>query len=297
MADRKPGATGLNPKRGLKALMADTGAHEPLRQPSEAQVIPVDRLVPNPNQPRKSFDRSELEELADSIREKGVIQPLIVRPDPEDGDMYQIVAGERRWRAAQFARLHEVPVLVRSYSDAETLEIGIIENIHRAALNPIEEAAGYQQLIDEFGFTQDLAAAALGRSRSHVANMLRLLNLPASVREMVRKGDLSAGHARALVTAGDPEALARTVVRRGLSVRDTEKLARNAGSERSSGRHKRAMKDADTVGLEGDLSAALNMKVTITHRADGGSGQVTVAYSTLEDLDRLCSLLSSVRQE
>ncbi len=297
MADRKPGATGLNPKRGLKALMADTGSHEPLRQPSEAQVIPVDRLVPNPKQPRKNFDRSELEELAASIREKGVIQPLIARPDPEDGDMYQIVAGERRWRAAQYARLHEVPVLVRSYSDAETLEIGIIENIHRAALNPIEEAAGYQQLIDEFGFTQDLAAVALGRSRSHVANMLRLLNLPASVREMVLKGDLSAGHARALVTADDPEALARTVVRRSLSVRDTEKLVRNAGSERSSGRRERAVKDADTVGLESDLSAALSMKVTITHRADGGSGQITVAYSTLEDLDRLCSLLSSVRQE
>ncbi len=297
MEDRKPGITGLNPNRGLKALMADTGSREPLRQLAEAQVIPVERLGPNPKQPRKNFDQSELEQLAASIREKGVIQPLIVRPDPKDGDMYQIVAGERRWRAAQLARLHEVPVLVRRYSDKETLEIGIIENIHRTALNPIEEAAGYQQLIDEFGFTQDLAAAALGRSRSHVANMLRLLNLPASVRQLVLKGDLSAGHARALVTAGDPEALARTVVRRGLSVRDTEKLVRNAESKRSSGGRKPAEKDADTVGLEGDLSAALSMKVTITHGANGESGQVTVAYGTLEDLDRLCSLLSSVRQE
>ena len=295
MAERKPEHRGLNPVRGLKALIADADPREAIRKPSEAQVIPIDRLAPNPNQPRKNFDQAELEELADSIREKGVVQPIIVRPDPENLEIYQIVAGERRWRAAQVAQLHEIPALVRDYSDVETLEIGMIENVHRSALNPIEEAGGYQQLIDEYGFTQEMAAAALSRSRSHVTNMLRLLSLPAFVKDLVLKGDLSAGHARALVTAADPESLARTVLGKRLSVRQTEELARKLKGGESSAKRKPDAKDSDTVGLEGDLSAALSMKVTITHRTGGDSGKITVAYRTLEDLDRLCSLLSAVR--
>lgn len=295
MAERKLGRKGLHPDRGLKALIADTNPHDSLRQQADAQRIPVDRLAPNPNQPRKSFDQAELDELANSLREKGVIQPIIVRPDPEKKDMYQIVAGERRWRAAQIARLHELPVLVRNYTDAQSLEIGIIENVQRKELNPIEEAAGYQRLIDEFGHTQELVAEVLGKSRSHVANLLRLLSLPDSVRELVLKGDLSAGHARALVTAADPEALARAVLRRGLSVRQTENLVSRAKKGRSSGSGTSATKDPDTAGLEGDLSAALSMKVTIAHKAGGDSGRITVSYRTLEDLDRLCGLLSAAR--
>lgn len=295
MAENRTGRRGLNPNRGLKALIADTGSREPLRQTPAGQEVPIDRLAPNPNQPRKSFDQTELEELASSVREKGIIQPLIVRPDPENAEIFQIVAGERRWRAAQAAQLHRVPVILRDYSDMETLEIGMIENVHRSVLNPIEEAAGYQQLIDEYGFTQEMAAAALSRSRSHVANMLRLLNLPQFVKELVLKGDLSAGHARALLTANDPEAMARTVLRKELSVRDTERLVKRAASGRTAVSRKPATKDSDTIGLEGDLSAALSMKVTITHKAGSDSGQITVAYRTLEDLDRLCSLFSSVR--
>ncbi len=294
MAEKFPVRRGLNPHRGLKALIADTaGPQDPLRQLSEAQEIPIDQLHPNPNQPRKSFDQAELEELANSLRERGVIQPLIVRPDPNDMDMYQIVAGERRWRAAQIAQLHQIPALVRDYDDVQTLEIGIIENIQRTELNPMEEAAGYQQLIGEFGHTQEMVAEALGKSRSHVANLLRLLNLPVFVKNLVLKGELSAGHARALVTANDPEALAKVVVRKGLSVRQTEELVKRVGKERPSGAS--VAKDPDTAGLEGDLSAALNMKVTITHRAGADAGKITVAYRTLEDLDRLCGLLSTVR--
>jgi len=284
---------GLNPERGLKALIADTVPYDSPLQLPEARRISIDRLEPSPDQPRKSFDRAELEELANSLREKGVIQPLIVRPDPSKRNSYQIVAGERRWRAAQVAQLHEIPVLVRDYSDIQALEIGIIENVQRAELNPIEEAAGYRQLIGDFGHTQESVADALGKSRSHVANLLRLLNLPASVRESVRKGDLSAGHARALVTANDPEALARKVLQRGLSVRQTEALVRKAGEGKPSAAS--VVKDPDTVGLEGDLSAALKMKVTVAHRTGHESGKVTVTYSTLEDLDRLCGLLSAVR--
>jgi len=295
MADRKPGRMGLNPDRGLKALIADTGPQDSLRQLSEARRIPVDRLQPNPNQPRKNFDPDELEELANSLREKGVIQPLIVRPDPDGKDIYQIVAGERRWRAAQVARLHEVPVLVRDYNDLQTLEIGIIENIQRAGLNPMEEAAGYQRLIGEFGHTQEMVADALGKSRSHVANQLRLLNLPGSVKKRVVEGVLSAGQARALVTASDPAALAKTVVRKGLSGRQTETLAKKVKKGPSSGPGVSVDRDPDTVGLEGDLSAALRMKVTIAHRTGGDSGKIMISYRTLEDLDRLCGLLSAVR--
>ena len=205
--------------RGLSALMADVAPPEPgdAAPRRSQQAIPVDRIHPNPDQPRRTFQREALDELAASIREKGVIQPLILRADPSNPEAYQIVAGERRWRAAQIARLHEVPAIVREFDDLEVLEIAIIENIQRADLNAIEEAAGYRQLMDRFGHTQEKLAEALGKSRSHIANTMRLLTLPDLVQDMVAEGKLSAGHARALVTASDPLALAREVADRGLS--------------------------------------------------------------------------------
>ncbi|SMX32344.1 ParB/RepB/Spo0J family partition protein [Maliponia aquimaris] len=288
--------------RGLSALMADVGqAAEPAQSESARRpdrVLPVESLVPNPDQPRRTFTQAQLDELAASIRTKGIIQPLIVRPDPRNEGKYEIVAGERRWRAAQMAQLHSVPVLIRDFDDTEVLEVAIIENIQRADLNAIEEAAGYKQLMFKFGHTQEKLAEALGKSRSHIANLMRLLNLPETVQELVTAGTLSAGHARALITAPDPAALAQTVVSRGLSVRDTEKLAKDTSPKP---RRKpvdggfQADKDADTRALEGDLSAALGMKVRIDHPPGQDSGRVTISYDTLEQLDSLCAILGTAR--
>ncbi|NJN05244.1 MAG: ParB/RepB/Spo0J family partition protein [Rhodobacteraceae bacterium] len=256
--------------------------------------LPIERISPNPDQPRKRFAESDLADLASSIKEKGIIQPLIVRQLAED--RFEIVAGERRWRAAQIAQLHEIPVIVREFSDTEVLEVAIIENIQRADLNPIEEAAGYRQLMDRFGHTQEKMSEALGKSRSHIANLLRLLSLPDAVLDHVRKGDLSAGHARALVTASDPSKLAQQIIREGLSVRATEALVKKveAGSEESP-KAKRELpdteKDADTKALEADLSATLGMKVVLTHKPGQESGQMTLHYSSLEELDDLCRML------
>ena len=217
--------------RGLSALMADI---QPTQNEAQAitapqkgadQNVPVEQLFPNPDQPRRAFSDGALSELAASIREKGVIQPLIVRPSP-DGEGYQIVAGERRWRAAQRAQVHEVPVIVRDFDDTEVLEVAIIENIQRSDLNPIEEAQGYRQLMDRFGHTQEQLATAMGKSRSHIANLMRLLGLPEDVLTMIRDGRLTAGHARALITTDDPSGLARQVVARGLSVREVEELVK-----------------------------------------------------------------------
>ena len=219
---------------------------------------------------------------------------MIVRQLAED--RFEIVAGERRWRAAQIAQLHEIPVIVREFSDTEVLEVAIIENIQRADLNPIEEAAGYRQLMDRFGHTQEKMSEALGKSRSHIANLLRLLTLPEAVLDHVRKGDLSAGHARALVTANDPLRLAQQIIREGLSVRATEALVKKAeaGSEESPGPKRDVSgteKDADTKALEADLSATLGMKVVLTHRPGQESGQMTLHYGSLEELDDLCRML------
>ncbi|ETX15900.1 chromosome partitioning protein ParB [Roseivivax halodurans JCM 10272] len=288
--------------RGLSALMADV---EPAAQAeTEAQaarradrLVPIEKIFPNPDQPRRSFTPEQLSELAESIRAKGVIQPIIVRERASEPGTYEIVAGERRWRASQMAELHEMPVLVREFSDLEVLEVAIIENIQRADLNAIEEAAGYKQLMFKFGHTQEKLAEALGKSRSHIANLLRLLNLPEDVQSLVGSGDLSAGHARALVTAQDPSALARQVVTRKLSVRETEKLAKIGGEDtgarpRRSSSAGRSEKDADTRALEGDLSAALGMKVVIDHVGGGEEGgQVTIRYHSLDQLDTLCSKL------
>lgn len=302
MADRKEGRRGLG--RGLSALMADveptpaaTGeSTQAPRRPDRA--IPIEDIVANPDQPRRKFTEDQLTELADSIRAKGVIQPLIVRAHPQQTGKFQIVAGERRWRAAQLAQLHELPVVVREFDDTEVLEVAIIENIQRADLNAIEEAAGYRQLMDRFGHTQEKLAEALGKSRSHIANLLRLLNLPDDVRDMVETGTLSAGHARALITADDPSALARKVVAEGLTVRQAERLAKGAdpaNSDKPASPKRSAPsseKDADTRALEGDLSAALGMSVTIDHDAGGEGGRVSIRYLSLEQLDDLCSKLS-----
>ncbi|VDC21897.1 ParB/RepB/Spo0J family partition protein [Pseudogemmobacter humi] len=278
--------------RGLSALMSDVNLRPESEGPRRADSrLPVAKLRANPLQPRKDFDQAGLEALADSLRQKGVIQPLVVRPK---GDFYEIVAGERRWRAAQIAQLHEVPVVIRDLDDTEVLEVAIIENIQREDLNAIEEALGLRQLIDRFGHTQEKIAEALSKSRSHVANLLRLLNLPDKVQLMVREGALSAGHARALINAPDSLSLARSVAARGLSVRETEKLVKEAGDpkpvreERTS---RGAEKDADTRALEGDLTAQLGMSVRIDHRDPGGS--LVISYRDLEELDLLCQLLSS----
>ena len=255
-------------------------------------AIGIARISPSPSQPRRTFTDSALDELAASIREKGIIQPLILRKDPRNPDRYEIVAGERRWRAAQRAQLHEVPAIVRDLDDAEVLEIAIVENIQRADLNAMEEAAGYRQLMERFGHTQEALSRALGKSRSHVANLLRLLALPDAVQELVRKGELSAGHARALVTAADPEGLARRIVDRGLSVRQAEALAQeNRDSSRPKPRGRRTEKDADTRAAERDLAAALGMKVSIDHVTDDEAGSVTVRYGSLEQFDELCRRL------
>ncbi|WP_300011461.1 ParB/RepB/Spo0J family partition protein [uncultured Roseobacter sp.] len=293
-ADRKRGLG-----RGLSALMSDVAETEKAASagPSAAErVIPIEQIAPNPDQPRKRFAEGDLDDLAASIREKGVIQPLIVRAVADD--RYEIVAGERRWRASQMAKLHELPVVVRDFTDVEVLEVAIIENIQRADLNPIEEAAGYRQLMDRFGHTQEKMAEALGKSRSHIANLLRLLNLPESVLEMVRKGDLSSGHARALIPADDPLKLAQTIVRGGLSVRAAEALVKKQASDGANifgtpdAKPVKEAKDADTKALEDDLSASLGMKVVLSHKPGQESGQMTLHYKSLDDLDELCRILS-----
>ncbi len=287
--------TGLG--RGLSALMADVLTDEPTEEAGVSvkhdQLVPIENIYPNPDQPRRQFDQEMLEELAASIREKGIIQPLILRANPRKEGSYEIVAGERRWRASQLAQLHEVPAVIRDYSDTEALEIAIIENIQRADLNPLEEAAGYRDLMERFGHTQEQLGAALGKSRPHIANLLRLLKLPESVQALLREDKLTAGHARALITAEDPEALAHQVVSRGLSVRETERLAKKGPAPKPS-RAAPVEKDTDTKRLEEDLSASLGMKVSIDHKAGGESGRVVVKYRNFDDLDEICRRLSAV---
>lgn len=299
--DKKTERRGLG--RGLSALMADVRLDQPPTGDDVSAVrpdlmVPTERLVPNPDQPRRTFDPEALDELAESIRQKGVIQPLIVRPLGKPGQ-YEIVAGERRWRAAQKARLHQVPVLVRELNDTEVLEIAIIENVQRADLNPLEEALAYRQLMDRFGHTQEKIAEALSRSRSHIANTLRLLSLPEEVQSMVSTGKLSAGHARALITTPNPVELAAKVVGKGLSVRATEDLVRKSVVSKADRRRlsARGEKDADTRAIEGDLSAALRMPVLIQHEPGGEKGRLTITYQSLDDLDLLCQVLSSISRD
>lgn len=291
--------------RGLSALLGDdrpviedvsageAGA-ESAAQPTGRRRLPIEFLERNSAQPRYNFDDAALEELALSIGEKGLLQPILVR---EIGpDKYQIVAGERRWRAAQKAGVHEVPVVVRELTDAEVLEVAIVENIQREDLSAIEEATAYQRLIDEFGHTQEALSKIVGKSRSHITNLLRLLNLPQKVRELVDGGRLSMGHARALLAADDPVSLAGKVIADGMSVRQTEAAVKGEVAPEAKKREPRpggisraGGKDADTVALEKDLTAALSMKVAIDHQGEGG--MVTISYKTLEELDELCSKL------
>ncbi len=286
-------------RRGLSALMADVGvsAGDMSSDGGDIRKLPIEKVHANPDQPRRAFDEEKLSDLAASISQKGIIQPLIVRPDPKNSAEFQIVAGERRWRAAQRAGLHEVPVVIREFDDTEVLEVAIIENIQRADLNAIEEATGFHHLMVQFGHTQEQLGTVLGKSRSHVANLLRLLKLPAGVQELLREGALTAGHARALITADDPEALAKRVIANGLSVRETERLAqgRSDGNRTTSKprRNDAQPKDPDTRALEGDLTANVGLTVEIDHDMSQTSGKLVIRYKTLEDLDRLCNLLSS----
>jgi ParB family chromosome partitioning protein len=279
--------------RGLSSLLGEVAQEAPVAggaAPARGgiQMMPVSSIEPHLGQPRRHFDEEALDELAGSIRARGLIQPIVVRPH---GHRYQIVAGERRWRAAQRARLHEIPVIVRDFDDAETLEVALLENIQRRDLNAIEEAEGYKRLIGEFGHTQEALGKLVHKSRSHVANLLRLLDLPEGVRKLVETGELSMGHARALIGAPDPEALAREIVERGLSVREAEKLARfgKPGRERQ-GRLEIKGAGADIEALERQLGDMLGLKVKISYRPDGGI--VALNYSTLDQLDMICQRLS-----
>jgi ParB family chromosome partitioning protein len=275
----------------IEQTVGDTGPSSSERRSDT--LVPIENVHPNPDQPRRHFDVDELNDLARSIRSKGIIQPLVVRAHPEKTGEYEIVAGERRWRASQLAQLHELPIVVRKFTDLDVLEIAIIENIQRADLNPIEEAIGYRQLMDKFGHTQEQMAEALGKSRPHIANVLRLLALPKDVQAFVINGSLSSGHARALITAPNASDLARVVVARGLSVRQTEKLVKEPKAP-SKDRMPRSAKDADTRALEGDLSAALKMAVSITHNPGQEGGSVTIRYKNLEQLDELCRHLAGL---
>jgi ParB family chromosome partitioning protein len=289
-ARKRPSGLG----RGLSSLLGEVAQEAPVSgaaaQPDRRaiQMMPIASIEPHLDQPRRHFDEEALEELAASIRQRGLIQPIVVRPH---GHRYQIVAGERRWRAAQRARIHEIPVIVRDFDDAETLEVALLENIQRRDLNAIEEAEGYRRLIADYGHTQDALSKLVNKSRSHIANLLRLLDLPEGVRQLVETGQLSMGHARALIGAGDPEALARDVVERGLSVREAEKLARfgKPGRERQ-GRLEIKGAGADIEALERQLGDMLGLKVKITHKPDGGT--VALGYSTLDQLDMICQRLS-----
>jgi ParB family chromosome partitioning protein len=277
--------------RGLASLIGDVKI-EPVAQIDRGartpRRLPVGFLRANPNNPRKRFYPPDLDELTASIRERGVVQPLIVRPLSGVTDVYEIIAGERRWRAAQKAGLHDVPVLIREATDRESLELAIIENVQRADLNAIEEAQGYQQLIDQYHYTQEELAGVLGKSRPHIANTLRLLNLPEAIHIFIMDGRLTAGHARALLTLDDPLAGAKRILEEGLSVRHTEAMGEGGGRKKGVGGRKRA-KDADTRALEKSLSDLLGLEVTINHRA--GKGAVQIKYTSLEQLDDVCRRL------
>jgi ParB family chromosome partitioning protein len=296
MSEKKTKKRGLG--RGLSALMSDvTQEIAPYvdQAPRRADFfVPVEQVQPNPDQPRRAFDDAALQELATSIAEKGVIQPLIVREHPTRTGIYEIVAGERRWRASQIAQLHDIPVIVRQYTDTEVLEVAIIENIQRADLNPIDEGAGYRQLMQKFGHTQEQLSSVLGKSRSHIANVIRLLSLPDGVRAYLVDGKLTAGHARTLIGHDDAQRLADHIVKTGMSVRDAEKLAKQGLTKAKTTKTINSVtgKDADTVQIEGELSAALGMKVSIDHASGTEGGRLSVSYRNLDQLDDLLRALS-----
>lgn len=281
--------------RGLAALIGEMDqplqATSPVPAVSADSRIPIEFVARNPRNPRRSFDEAELQDLANSIRQHGIVQPVVVRTIGDN--RYEIIAGERRWRAAQLAGFADIPIIVRDVDDRTALEIAIVENVQRSDLNPLEEALGYDQLIAEHGYTQNDLGEIIGKSRSHVANSLRLLKLPEPVRDMLSSGTLSAGHARALIPTSDPITLARSIVAKGLSVRDAERLAQNDIRAQSDPEYGRATrkdeKDADTLALERTLSDSLGLDVTVNHKASGG--QLRIAYKTLDQLEEICRLL------
>lgn len=279
--------------RGLAALIGDDTTEEGVVADARTlRHMPIEFIVRNPRNPRRSFLEADLADLTRSIREKGLLQPIVVRPIDGQVNQYEIVAGERRWRAAQKAGVHEVPVIIRSFSDGEALEIALIENIQRADLNAIEEAEGYQQLIDHFGYTQQQLADSIGKSRSHIANTLRLLTLPDKIKGYLTSGELTAGHARTLIATDAPEEIAERIVKLGLSVRDAEDLARKPAND-SVAKSKRQPepKDADTAALEKTLTETLGLKVNIDHKGRKG-GELRIHYKTLEQLDDVCRRLN-----
>ena len=276
--------------RGLSALLGEE-AKKPaaVDDLKGSKQMPVEFLHPGRYQPRHSIDEERIRELAQSVRENGIILPLLVRPHPEEKGAFEIIAGERRWRAAQMAKIHEVPVVIKELNNQEALEIGLVENLQRQDLSPLEEAEGYQRLMEEFSHTQDVLAKTVGKSRSHVANMLRLLGLPDGVKKLLDTGELSMGHARALLGAVDPLSLARDVVKKGLNVRQTERLVRK--KQRKEGtRGRSAAKDADTLALERDLANVLGLKVGIKFKGEGGA--LTIHYNSLDQLDDVLKRLN-----
>ncbi len=281
----------LNPRlgRGLAALLGDAGQGKPPNSATGVKIIPVEHLEPGPYQPRGAMDPAALADLVDSIKARGILQPLLARPHPTQIGRYQIIAGERRWRASQEAGLHDVPVLVRDLSDVETMAAGLVENLQRQDLNAIEEAEGYKRLFDEFGMTQEVLAEAVGKSRSHIANTVRLLNLPLTVRNEVKNGALSPGHARALLTHPEPEKAALAVIARGLNVRQTEALARRKADAAAGATYPAKPKDPETQALERDLAAQLGLKVDILF--DGKGGTIRLHYRSLDQLDGIVRLL------
>jgi len=274
--------------RGLAALFGEDSAADGLGgdQSRSLRMVAIEFLRPGRFQPRRQFDPEQIQSLVDSVREKGILQPILVRRLPNEPNAYEIIAGERRWRAAQIAQLHEVPVTIRDLEDSEALEIALVENIQRENLNAMEEAEGYRRLLEEFKHTQEDLARAVGKSRSHVANMMRLLALPQAVREMVEKGELSAGHARALIGVTQAETIAREVIKQGLNVRQTEKLissGRSSAKSEPKAKPPEPPKDSNTLALERDLSNLLGLKVSIGFH--GGAGELTIHYKTLDQLD------------
>jgi ParB family transcriptional regulator, chromosome partitioning protein len=274
--------------RGLAALMGDVGDETAAIERTRSQKrVPVEFLHPNPRNPRRLFAEAELDELAASIRERGIIQPILVRTARGAPDSYEIIAGERRWRAAQRAGTHDVPIVILEVNDREALELAIVENVQRTDLNPLEEAMGYQALTDEFGHNQDEIAKIIGKSRSHVANTIRLLKLPESVKTYLNEGKISAGHARALLSQTDPEAMARQIVANSLNVRQVEAMVQDLATKagRKVKRRQRGEKDADTLALERRVSDALGLVVSLDHRGEGG--ELKIRYRSLEQLDDL----------
>ena len=275
--------------RGLSSLMGDTETTQTKNtNVGQETKIPIANLKPSPSQPRRLFNKNSINELADSIKAKGLVQPLVVRPSPSDANSYEIIAGERRWRAAQIAQLHEVPVVIRNFNDTEALEVAIIENVQRSDLSPIEEAAGYKRLIENHGHTQEDLSGIVGKSRSHIANIIRLLSLPQSIQDMITEGKISSGHARAIMNSAFPEQLAEKIINENLSVRDAENLAK----DKKGIIKKIKLKDPDTIDLENKISEKLGLTININHKGKKG-GSIKIDYKTLDQLEMITQKLKN----